>query len=106
MDGDIRKKLCGAFCKYYKPSKKEDLACKGFLVVERLIRKGTRIPFDDRASILPVSTQETLIGNMCVSCPFYAEDCDFVQHRELPPCGGSGESDMCAFHGSTGWPAH
>jgi hypothetical protein len=85
---NLRKSLCQAFCKYYKPVKREELACMGFLVIEKLMRKGKEIPFDVFKEKMHLSTEEMLTEELCVLCPFYEEDCDFVQHRELPPCGG------------------
>jgi len=38
--------LCKNFCAYFKPSKKEDLACEGFVVIGRLLSKGKNIAFD------------------------------------------------------------
>jgi hypothetical protein len=85
---NLRKKLCQTFCKYYKPSKKEEISCEGYRLTERLILKGTRVPFDRCDRDLHRLTQETLVQAMCTFCPFYENDCDFVQHKESPPCGG------------------
>lgn len=85
---DIRNKLCRNFCKYYKPSKKEEFACIGFLAIERLIGRGKRIPFRAFKERMHLLTQEVLIKNLCVLCPFYEDDCDFVRQKGAPPCGG------------------
>ncbi len=44
---DLVKNLCANFCSYYKPAKKEELACRGFIVVKRLIEMGKHIPFEN-----------------------------------------------------------
>lgn len=88
-DKSLHKKLCANFCQYYKPSKNEDLACMGFLIVERMLKEGMDIPFDKSERILDPATEETLIQNVCVVCPFYESDCDFVKQRGTSlPCGG------------------
>jgi hypothetical protein len=61
----------------------------GFLVVERLIKKGMKIPFHSFDQKSDPAVQKMLIENMCVSCPFYESDCDFVRRKgDSPPCGG------------------
>jgi hypothetical protein len=85
----VKKNLCPNFCAYYKPLKKEDLACLGLLIIERLMEKGKNISFDRVSSPLRTATGEKLIRDMCTKCPFYADDCDFVQQSEgVSPCGG------------------
>jgi len=84
----LDKRLCLHFCPYYKPTKSEELACLGFLVVERLIKEGKEITFKTSGKILNHTTEEALVQNMCTSCSFYEGDCDFIQNRDSPPCGG------------------
>jgi|WetSurMetagenome_2_1015567.scaffolds.fasta_scaffold296975_1 hypothetical protein len=99
----MRDEICRKFCHYFKPSKEEDLACLGFVVAERLIERGMKY-----SSGLPVrrpdeKTEEILVRNFCVKCPFYGEDCDYVldcrrgksdaagihsDKEDPPPCGG------------------
>ena len=85
---DLQDKLCRTFCKYYKPSKKEELACGGFLVIENLLREGRKVPFDTFIERMNPVTRDLLVQNLCVLCAFYEADCDFVQQLESPPCGG------------------
>ena len=79
---NLRKKLCQTFCKYYKPAKKEELSCMGFRVIERLILKGDRIPFDRFDGAPDLLTQETLFQEMCAFCPFYENDCDLCSEKK------------------------
>ncbi len=88
-------KVCKNYCHYYKPAKDEKLACKGLLVIERIIENGGEIPLDmldlsaksDR--IINHNTKEILFKNICISCPFYESDCDFAEQKEdSKPCGG------------------
>ena len=85
---NLRKRLCQTFCIYYKPAKKEELACMGFLVLERLIREGRKISFTAFKEKMHFLTQKMLRQDLCVPCPFYEDGCDFVQDKESPPCGG------------------
>jgi len=85
----LRERLCLQFCPYFKPSKNEELACKGFLVVEGLIKEGKEIPFIKSDKILEVDTEKILMETLCVSCPFNESDCDYAQQEEgASPCGG------------------
>jgi hypothetical protein len=89
QEANLRKKLCRTFCKYYKPSKKEELRCMGFQVIERLMLRGDRVPFGGVAVVPGRLTQETLVHEMCAFCPFYDDDCDFVKGKEnSTACGG------------------
>ena len=64
----------------------------GFLVVERLLKKGEKILFDKSKKKLDAVTQEILIQNMCIACPFYENDCGFIIKSPHPPFtkGGQG----------------
>jgi hypothetical protein len=84
----FRQTLCLKYCAYFKPGKNEELACRGYLVVEQLIRSGkARIP-DAFTKEPDRSTAETVIQKICVNCDFFEKDCDFMQDRAAPPCGG------------------
>jgi hypothetical protein len=86
---DLKKQLCMKFCPYYKPAKNQELACMGYLVVKRFLKKGHKIIFENLGKILSSETKEKLTGNICILCPFYEKDCDFISHRgDSPPCGG------------------
>jgi hypothetical protein len=88
-DINLRERLCLQFCPYYKPSKNEELACKGFLVVEELINEGKEIPFIKSDKLLKAHTEKILRENICISCLFYESDCDYAQEEEgACPCGG------------------
>ena len=85
----LRERLCLQFCPYYKPSKDEELSCKGFLVVEGLIKEGKDIPFIKSDKLLEADTEMILRKNLCISCPFNESDCDYAQQEEgASPCGG------------------
>ena len=85
----LRERLCLQFCAYYKPSKNEELACKGFLVVEELVKEGKEIPFIKSDKLLEADTEKILRENLCVSCSFNESDCDYAQQEEgASPCGG------------------
>ncbi len=86
---NLDERLCLNFCPYYKPAKNDKLACMGFLVVETLIERGGEITFDASKKKLNAVTEEKLMQNLCIVCPFYEDDCDFIQQKEKSlPCGG------------------
>jgi hypothetical protein len=92
----MQKKLCKNYCRYYKPDKSEDLACLGFVIAERLMKKGLKLSFKKNAVRPDPAMEETLTINMCIHCPFYEDGCDFaMEYRsnekgfsKSPPCGG------------------
>jgi hypothetical protein len=89
MRAGLRAELCSRFCSYYKPGKKEDLACKGFLVIEGLIKRGLHIPFSVQEKKLDSAIPESLLHILCATCPFFEDGCDFVQQKKKSsPCGG------------------
>ena len=86
---NLNKKLCEKFCSYYKPSKDKELTCKGFTVIEKLIKNGREISFNKSEKKVSASTGEKLIGNMCVACSFREDGCDFAAgKKDAAPCGG------------------
>ncbi len=81
--------LCLHFCPYYKPSKDEALACRGFVEVKLLLEKGRQITFENRGRAVGTDTVKALVRKICRVCPFYKEDCDFIlKGKEALPCGG------------------
>jgi hypothetical protein len=81
--------LCLPFCCYYKPGKNEESRCSGAAVVERLLRAGTQLPFDEKTLKKPDrSTTELMVRRLCRVCEFREHDCDFAEDGSLSPCGG------------------
>ena len=83
--------LCRNFCAYYKPGRNEDLACRGFVVVHGLIKRGKRISLDrpDRITKADNRTRDLLRTRVCCDCDFRADGCDFVlTNGKAAPCGG------------------
>jgi hypothetical protein len=99
LNENLRVNLCKKFCAYFKPSKKEDLVCEGFTVIERCLSNGKPIVFDMPDKGYAYETQEMLTQDICRVCPFYQNDCDFIlsqlssplnrEETKRPlPCGG------------------
>lgn len=85
----LQKSLCQQLCPHFKPAKEDTLACRGFLVIERLIQRGMDIPFEKPLQWSSPGNQEELMRTLCPVCPFYEDDCDFAQRQEgALPCGG------------------
>ena len=87
--------ICRPFCDYFKPGGKEELTCRGALVVENLVRRQRLIPESfrelDREEPLTPGQEPGLEAAVCGDCPFRAEDCDFKSAQPPPdcrPCGG------------------
>lgn len=61
----------------------------GLIVVEKLLKKGMKIPFNKSNNKLKPDKEKKLTKIMCFKCPFYENDCDFVEgKKDAPPCGG------------------
>jgi hypothetical protein len=83
------KAICMNFCSYYKPDKTEDLACRGFTVIEELMKKGYPISLEKRAGAVSPTVSEILSARLCPACPFRIDGCDFASgQRPAQPCGG------------------
>ena len=85
----LKKILCENLCPHFKSGKNDELSCKGYSIIEKLLQNGKDIPFQKSDNVLTGATEEALGKYMCVTCAFYEEDCDFVGHgKKSPPCGG------------------
>lgn len=74
----MRDFVCSRFCRYFKPSKYEGLACMGYTLAERLYDGGMKFPTDLRVGRPTPGTADSLFRNMCGRCPFHKEDCDYA----------------------------
>ncbi len=87
--------ICRPFCDFFKPGVKEELACRGALLVEQLVQRRRLAPrdfedLDGKESFLP-GREADLEAAVCRDCPFRAEDCDFQSANppaDCRPCGG------------------
>jgi hypothetical protein len=82
------KTLCLKYCSYYKPGKREELACRGFRVVERLMLAGRTILMENPGASADKQVMDKLVQALCSVCTFHEHDCDFFQDRVSQPCGG------------------
>jgi hypothetical protein len=80
--------LCLNFCSYYKPGKNEELACRGYQVVERMIREGRSLDLTKADCSFDCLRAEAVVLRMCVHCDFQKDGCDFMLDRQALPCGG------------------
>jgi hypothetical protein len=86
---ELVQRLCLHFCPYYKSSKNEELACRGYVVVQSLIENSRQISFHNRGGEVRSETVKALVQKMCKVCRFHKEDCDFIlKGHKAPPCGG------------------
>ena len=85
----LKKRLCAQCCPHFKPVKNNDLACKGYSIIEKLLQEGRDINFQRSDKVLAETTEQLLSTHICLFCTFYEEDCDFIQHeKNSSPCGG------------------
>jgi hypothetical protein len=51
--------------------------------------EGKHITFQKSDNVCTNAIEEALVKHMCITCPFYEKDCDFIQYKGIsPPCGG------------------
>ena len=84
----LEQTLCLKFCSYYKPGKNEELACKGYMVVERLLREGKILVLESNGGEASPVLADRVVNILCIACDFHEHDCDFMQNRRALPCGG------------------
>ena len=75
-------------CSYYKPGRNEELACRGYLVLERLAGQGFAIGRQKAKQERDKACEELLRHALCMTCPFHDQDCDYMENKALAPCGG------------------
>lgn len=86
---DLEQVLCPGFCSYYRPGKDEELACRGFSVIWQLVADGRDISFIRAGQPPSPDVEELLRRELCSSCPYEEQDCDFAEGKDdAPPCGG------------------
>ncbi len=88
IESPLEQTLCLKYCAYYKPGKNEALACRGYVVVERILHEGKNLVLDDHRRKFEPAAGELIVTTMCTACDFYEHDCDFMQNRAARPCGG------------------
>ncbi len=84
----LSRTVCLQFCIYYKPGKNEELVCRGYQVVERLMREGKQVIVERSGSGHGPAENELVVQRLCGTCDFREDGCDFIVDRNAPPCGG------------------
>jgi hypothetical protein len=82
------KTLCLKYCSYFKADKNENLACRGYHVVERLMLAGRTTIMEKTDVSADTKVMDQLVQALCDACPFHENDCDFFQDLASKPCGG------------------
>jgi hypothetical protein len=87
--------ICRPFCAFYRASEKEELACGGALIFEKLVKNRTLsadITYQmNYGSNSHAARNVTLDSIVCAKCDFIGDGCDFQSGNDLPdaePCGG------------------
>jgi hypothetical protein len=107
---DLRERLCGQYCSFYKPGKDEELSCKGFIIFDKLLDEQKEVPSVTDELLLSIETENDLFREVCRRCPFFEQDCDFaawkrgehmhVARGAVNPCGGFLCLGHCIDHGT------
>jgi len=82
--------ICLNFCRYYKPGKNEELACRGYLVLREIIQSGKKISQERPAKLVEADakTLAHIKQYVCEKCAFLPDGCDFMLTSNASPCGG------------------
>ena len=87
--------ICRPFCMFFRAGEKEEMACRGALVVQHLMDRKQVSPDQLRDLVkkreIWLKHKNTLSLYLCRKCPFFKEDCDFQSASpsdDLEPCGG------------------
>jgi hypothetical protein len=95
MKNEFKDYVCRPFCMFYREGRKEDLACQGSEVIERLVKQGRlhpeQLPRDGKIPGKRWQHDAALDAAVCQPCPFKAHGCDFQSESPPPyaePCGG------------------
>ncbi len=81
-------KLCLPYCAYYKPGRNEEFLCQGALVFHRLMEAGRPVAPAKPGAKPDPGTIELIVNKLCMACDFQEHDCDFMEDRHSPACGG------------------
>jgi len=92
---EITALVCRPHCRFYRPGEKEEMSCAGYDFIARRIsdKLAARLvkKFEDAAPPKVFEHDPRIEAILCRSCPFQAEDCDFMGEdiiENAVPCGG------------------
>ena len=78
---------------FFRDGQKEEIACQGALIAEKLVKSGVFDvqDFSGKPDLLWEKRNRFIDSAVCENCPFKEEDCDFQSENpsdDLEPCGG------------------
>ncbi|MCX7794135.1 MAG: hypothetical protein N2257_07025 [Thermodesulfovibrionales bacterium] len=83
-DQEYRNIICKRFCSYYK-SGKESLSCGAFNFLKLSLTPGELKGLIENKLFTPLAIED---NELCKSCKFSLNDCDFHAGLSEIPCGG------------------
>jgi hypothetical protein len=92
---DFKEYICRPFCNFFREGEKEEMACQGAQVIERMVRRKrldpALLPRNGKKPSLWKDHDPVLVAHVCQNCPFREKDCDYQSAYPPPdiePCGG------------------
>ena len=92
---DFKEFVCIPFCTFFREDSSEELACRGALLFDKLLRHGhlrlDTLPGLSRDLDFRGKHDADLDAIVCRQCSFQKEDCDFQSEENrwnAEPCGG------------------
>jgi|SRR3989338_1161246 len=83
--------VCRGYCKFYKESKNEELACEGFRFFERSFSPLLADNTNKYNTPETFKYDSVLMDILCKKCDFLIDGCDYRDenyHGKATPCGG------------------
>jgi hypothetical protein len=91
--------VCRPYCMFFKEGKKEEMACRGAEVIEKMVMQQlidpSTLPHFEKDGRLWKNYKKIFAKYICSSCYFKAKDCDFMSETPeaasgemIEPCGG------------------
>jgi hypothetical protein len=96
---DFKDYVCRPYCTFFKEGQKEEIACRGAEVLEKMVMQQlidpATLPHFEKAGQLWKIYKKIFAKYICAACPFRAQDCDFMSEaleaadgQSIEPCGG------------------
>jgi hypothetical protein len=96
---DFKDYVCRPYCLFFKEGQKEEMACRGAEVIEKMVMHQLidpdKLPRFEKNGRLWQNYKKIFGKYICATCPFRIKDCDFMSEapekaagKMIEPCGG------------------
>ncbi len=96
---DFKSYVCRPYCMFFKEGQKEDMACRGAALIEKMVNRQlihpNALPRFEKHGRLWKNYKKIFAKYVCSACAFREKDCDFISEacdetgeNPMEPCGG------------------